>query len=330
MKLSGRVGRSAAELLSFEGRLPDFGGANGWLNSGPLSPDDLRGHVVLVNFWTFTCVNWLRTAPYIRALADKYKQQGLVTIGVHTPEFDVEHDFGNVERMVKDLRVDYPVAIDNDYAVWDAFTNNAWPAVYLADGEGALRYQHLGEGNYEESERAIQELLGVEDDLVSVEGSGLEAPADWENVRSPETYVGYARAEGFASPGGIAVGERHAYSLPEELGLNRWALSGEWTIGPQAAVLNEPGGRLTYRFHARDLNLVLAPPEDGGEIALRVLLDGEPPGEAHGEDIDEQGDGTVSEPRLYQLVRQSGRITDRTFEITFLERGAQAYVFTFG
>jgi thiol-disulfide isomerase/thioredoxin len=330
MKLSGRVGRSAAELLSFEGRLPGFGGANGWLDSGPLSPDDLRGHVVLVNFWTFTCVNWLRTAPYIRAWADKYKQQGLVTIGVHTPEFDVEHDFGNLERMVKDLRVDYPVAIDNDYAVWDAFTNNAWPAVYLADGEGALRYQHLGEGNYEESERAIQELLGVEDDLVSVEGSGLEAPADWENVRSPETYVGYARAEGFASPGGIAVGERHAYSLPEELGLNRWALSGEWTIGPQAAVLNEPGGRLTYRFHARDLNLVLAPPENGGEIALRVLLDGEPPGEAHGEDIDEQGDGTVSEPRLYQLVRQSGRITDRTFEITFRDPGAQVYVFTFG
>jgi thiol-disulfide isomerase/thioredoxin len=311
-------------------RMPSFEGANGWLNSGPLSQADLRGHVVLVNFWTFTCVNWLRTAPYIRAWADKYKEQGLVTIGVHTPEFDVEHEFSNVERMVKELRVDYPVAIDNDYTVWDAFTNQAWPAVYLADREGALRYQHFGEGRYEESERSIQELLGIEDDLVAVEGSGLEAPADWENVESSETYVGYARTEGFASPGGLAVGERHAYSLPLELGLNRWALAGEWTIRSQPAVLNEAGGRLAYRFHARDLNLVLAPPENGGEIGVRVLLDGEAPGAAHGDDIDEQGHGTVSEPRLYQLVRQPGRITDRTFEITFRDPGAQVYVFTFG
>jgi thiol-disulfide isomerase/thioredoxin len=311
-------------------RVPSFEGANRWLNSEPLSPDDLRGQVVLVNFWTFTCVNWLRTAPYIRAWAEKYEEQGLATIGVHTPEFDVEHDFGNVGRMVRELRVPYPVAIDNDYAVWDAFTNQAWPAVYLADREGALHYQHLGEGSYEETERAIQELLGSEDGLVSVEGFGLEAPADWVNVESPETYVGYARAEGFASPGGVVVGERHAYSLPEELGLNRWALGGEWTIRSQPAVLNEAGGRLAYRFHARDLNLVLAPPEGGGDVAFRVLLDGQPPGEAHGDDIDEQGNGTVSEPRLCQLVRQSGRITDRTFEVEFLEAGAQAYVFTFG
>lgn len=311
-------------------RMPSFEGANGWLNSGPLSLNELRGQVILVNFWTFTCVNWLRTAPYIRAWAEKYKDQGLVTIGPHTPEFDVEHDFGNVERMVKELCVEYPVAIDNEYAVWEAFTNQAWPAVYLADREGALRYQHFGEGSYEETERAIQELIGIEDDLVSVEGFGLEAPADWANVESPETYVGYARAEGFASPGGIAVGERHLYTTPDTLGLNRWALSGEWTIRPQPAVLNGAGGRLVYRFHARDLNLVLAPPEASGEVAFRVLLDGRTPGEAHGDDIDEQGNGTVSEPRLYQLIRQPGRIADRTFEIEFSEPGVQAYVFTFG
>jgi thiol-disulfide isomerase/thioredoxin len=311
-------------------RMPSFEGANGWLNSEPLSTDDLRGHVVLVNFWTFTCVNWLRTAPYIRAWAEKYKEPGLVTIGVHTPEFDVEHDFENVRRMAKQLRVEYPVAIDNDYAVWDAFANRAWPAVYLADTDAALRYQHFGEGRYEESERAIQELLGVEDELVSVEAVGLEAPADWDNVESPEAYVGYARAEGFASPGGVEVGERHAYSTPDELELNQWALAGEWTIRAQPAVLHETGGRLVYRFHARDLNLVLAPPEDGGEVPFRVLLDGEAPGEARGDDIDEEGGAVISESRLYQLVRQPGRITDRTFEITFLEPGAQAYVFTFG
>jgi thiol-disulfide isomerase/thioredoxin len=311
-------------------RLPSFEGATGWLNSQPLSAEDLRGHVVLVDFWTYTCVNWLRTAPYIRAWAEKYKEQGLVTIGVHTPEFDVEHEFGNVERMVKGLRVDYPVAIDNDYAVWDAFTNEAWPAVYLADREGALRYQHFGEGRYEESERAIQDLLGVEEDLVAVEGLGTEAPADWENVKSPETYVGYARTEGFASPEGVAVGERHAYSLPDELALNRWALAGEWTIRSQPAVLHEAGGRLAYRFHARDLNLVLAPPEGGAQIPFRVVLDRKPPGAAHGGDTDEQGNGSLSEPRLYQLVRQSGSVADRSFEITFLEPGARAYVFTFG
>lgn len=311
-------------------RMPSFEGANGWLNSGPVSLNELRGQVILVNFWTFTCVNWLRTAPYIRAWAEKYKDQGLVTIGVHTPEFDAEHDFGNVERMVKEFRVQYPVAIDNEYAVWEAFTNQAWPAVYLADREGALRYQHFGEGSYEETEQAIQELLGIENELVSVEGFGLEAAADWVNVESPETYVGYARAAGFASPGGIAVGERHLYTTPDTLGLNRWALSGEWTIRPQPAVLNEAGGRLVYRFHARDLNLVLAPPDGGGEIAFRVVLDGQPPGEAHGDDIDEHGRGTVSAPRLYQLVRQPGRITDRTFEIEFSVAGAQAYVFTFG
>jgi thiol-disulfide isomerase/thioredoxin len=311
-------------------RIPPFAGANGWLNAEPLSPDDLGGHVVLVNFWTFTCVNWLRTAPYIRAWASKYEDEGLVMIGVHTPEFDVEHDLGNVERMVDQLRVAYPVAIDNDFAVWEAFANRAWPAVYIADADGALRYQHWGEGRYEESERALQELLGIQDELVTGEATGLEAPADWENVKSPETYVGYARAEGFASPGGVSVGERQAYSAPNVLGLNRWALAGDWTIRSQPAVSHEEGGRLTYCFHARDLNLVLAPEEGGAPIPFRVTLDGETPGDAHGSDVDEQGDGVITEPRLYGLIRQPGRIEDRTFEITFLAPQARVYVFTFG
>jgi thiol-disulfide isomerase/thioredoxin len=311
-------------------RIPSFDGANGWLNSEPLSPEDLRGHVVLVDFWTFTCVNWLRTAPYIRAWTEKYANEGLVTIGVHTPEFDVEHDLGNVERMVKELRVEYAVAIDNDFAVWDAFANRAWPAIYLADSDGALRFQHWGEGRYEESERAIQELLGVEDELVSVEGSGLEAPADWDNVESPETYVGYSQAERFASPGGLVPGERHAYSTPDELALNQWALAGEWTIRPQPAISHEEGGRLAYRFHARDVNLVLAPAEGGAPVRFRVLLDGERPGGSHGVDVDDQGNGIATEPRLYGLIRQPGRIEDRMFEIVFLDADAQAYVFTFG
>jgi thiol-disulfide isomerase/thioredoxin len=310
--------------------MPSLDGANGWLNSAPLLPTDLRGHVVLVDFWTYTCINWLRTLPYIRAWTEKYEEQGLVVIGVHTPEFPFEHDVGNVERLVKELRVDYPVAIDNDYAVWDAFANRYWPALYLADAEGALRYHHFGEGRYAESEEAIQELLGVDGELVSVEGSELEAPADWDDLESPETYVGYARAERFASPGGEVRGERQSYVAPEALKPNQWALVGEWTIRPQAVVLHAAGGRIAFRFHARDLHLVMAPPESEAPVAFRVLIDGQSPGASHGGDIDEQGNGTLSEPRLYQLIREPGRITDRTFEITFVEPGAQVYAFTFG
>jgi thiol-disulfide isomerase/thioredoxin len=309
--------------------IPPFDGANGWLNSGPLAPDDLRGHVVAVDFWTFTCVNWLRTAPYIRAWAEKYKGHGLVTIGVHTPEFDVERERENVERMVAKLHIEYPVAIDNDYAVWDAFTNRAWPALYLADSDGALRFQHFGEGRYEESERAIQDLLGVEDELVLVEGSGVEASADWDNVESPETYVGFAQAERFASPGGLQGGERAVYTMPQELRLNQWALEGAWSVRAQPAVPGEPNGRLSYRFHARDVNLAMAPPQ-GGSVAFDVLLDGQPPEAACGDDVNERGSGTLDEARLYQLIRQPGPIEDRTFEITFVEPGAQVYVFTFG
>jgi thiol-disulfide isomerase/thioredoxin len=310
--------------------IPPFDGANGWLNSEPLSPDDLRGHVVLVNFWTFTCVNWLRTAPYVRAWAERYKEQGLVTVGVHTPEFDVEHDFGNVERMVRKLHVHYPVAIDNDYAVWNAFANRYWPAVYLADAEGGLRFEHFGEGAYEDTERAIQELLEVDRDLVSVEPSGLEVAANWDDVESPETYVGYRLGERFASPGEVVPDERRAYEAPATLARNQWALTGEWTIRQQPAVLHEAGGSITYRFHARDLNLVLAAGDGAGPVRFRVLLDGDAPGASRGSDVDEQGNGTLSEPRLYALIRQPGRITDRTCEVTFLDSGAQVYVFTFG
>jgi thiol-disulfide isomerase/thioredoxin len=316
-----RVGRPTTHM-------PPFDGASGWLNSEPLTPEDLRGHVVAIDFWTFTCVNWLRTAPYIRAWAEKYQEQGFVTVGVHTPEFDVEHERENVERMASRLHLEYPVAIDNDFAIWDAFANRAWPALFLADSEGVLRFQHFGEGRYEESERVIQDLLGIEDELVSVQGLGVEAPADWDNVDSPETYVGFAQAERFASPGGLRGGERTAYARPERLGLNQWAFEGEWTVRAQPAVANEPGGRLSYRFHARDVNLVMAPGER--PVLFRVTVDGQAPRAAHGEDVDEEGAGVLAEPRLYQLIRQPGRITDRTFEISFLERGAQAYVFTFG
>jgi thiol-disulfide isomerase/thioredoxin len=322
--------RRNAEALPFEGRLPGFDGATGWLNSTALSPDDLRGKVVLVDFWTYTCINWLRTLSYVRAWSEKYRESGLVVIGVHTPEFPFEHDFENVRRMVKTLRVDYPVATDNDYAVWDAFANRYWPALYLVDTKGALRFHHFGEGRYVESEDAIQALLGVDDELVSVEDEGLEAQADWDTLESPETYLGYGLAERFASPGGAVANELRAYEAPETLRANRWALAGEWTIGRHAAVLNEAGGRIAYRFHARDVHLVLAPAEGNTAITFRVLIDGEPPGRSHGNDVDERGEGIVSEPRLHQLVRQHGRVGDRTFEITFLDPGVQAYAFTFG
>ena len=316
--------------LSFEGKVPSLDGATGWLNSPPLSTADLRGKVVLFDFWTYTCINWPRTLPYIRAWAERYDEHGLVVIGVHTPEFRFEHDFENVRRMVNELRVDYPVAADSDYAVWNAFANRYWPALYLADGEGALRYHHFGEGRYAESERAIQALLGLDEELVAVEGSDLEAPADWDDLETPETYVGYGRAERFASAGGGDEGVRRAFAVPETLRPNHWALAGEWTIGRDHAFLHEAGGGITSRFHARDLHLVLAPGEQGAPVRFRVLIDGQTPGASHGTDVDAQGDGLVSEPRLYQLIRQPGRITDRTFQITFLDPGIQVYAFTFG
>ena len=330
MSLFSRARDAATVPLGHEGRLPRFDGAAGWLNSEPLGPYELHGKVVLANFCTYTCINWLRQLPYVRAWAEKYRDRGLVVVGVHTPEFSFEGDLENVREALAAMDVDYRIAVDSDYAIWDAFANRYWPALYLADVDGALRYQHFGEGRYEESERAIQALLEVDDELVSVVGSGLEAPADWDSLESPETYLGYGRGERFASPGEAVSDERREYALPDALRPNEWALAGPWTIQREGSLLHEAGGRLAYRFHARDLHLVLAWERREAPVRFQVLLDGEPPGASHGADVDEQGNGVVSSPRLYQLVRQSGRIADRTFEIVFLDPGAQVVVFTFG
>jgi thiol-disulfide isomerase/thioredoxin len=317
-----------------EGRLPGFDGATGWLNSPPLRADDLIGKVVLVDFWTYTCINWLRTLGYVRAWHEKYRDQGLVVVGVHTPEFPFERDVGNVRWAAEDLGVEYPIALDSAYGVWRAFDNRYWPAVYIADSEGRIRHHHFGEGGYEECERVIQQLVreaggdSIGDDLVSVADEGFEAQAEWGSLKSPETYLGYEQAQNFAGDPGFD--DARVYVAPDRLQLNRWALSGDWTIGRRASVLNGAGGRIAFRFHARDVNLVLGPPSRGAAVPFRVLVDGEPPGDAHGLDVDDEGRGTVAQQRLYQLIREPRSITDRTFEITFLERGAEAYVFTFG
>jgi thiol-disulfide isomerase/thioredoxin len=295
--------------------MPSLGGATAWLNSEPLDTAGLRGRVVLVDFWTLTCINWLRTEPYVRGWSRAYRDDGLVVIGVHTPEFSFEHDVDLVRRAIEDRAIDYPVALDNDYEVWDAFTNQYWPALYFVDVEGIIRDQHFGEGRYEQSERSIQRLLGVERELVSVEGLGVEAEADWDHLRTPETYLGSGRGERLASA--------------EDLHLNQWALTGEWTIGRENIALDQAGGSIAYRFHARDAHLVLSAGARG-PIPFRVLLDGEAPGPSHGVDVDEDGDGVLRDGRLYQLVRQPDAVRERTLQITFLEPGAEAYVFTFG
>ena len=323
-------------LKRSEGTLPSFGGANEWLNSAPLEPADLLGRVVAIDFWTFTCINWLRTLPYVRAWAQKYRDDGLVVIGVHTPEFQFEHDVDSVRGVLAGRGIDYPVAIDNDYAVWEAFANRYWPALYFADAEGAIRHHHFGEGQYERSERVIQALLAesgagnVEQGLVSVDGVGDEAAAAWDELGSPETYLGYERGDNFASPGGPVLDERRTYEGPERLRLNHWTLSGEWTVRRASVALNEAGGRIAYRFRARDLHLVMGPASPSAPAPFRVTLDGEPPGSAHGTDVDEDGRGVASERRLYQLVRQREGVGDHTFEVAFDEPGARAYVFTFG
>ena len=295
--------------------MPSLGGATGWLNSEPLGPAGLRGHVVLVNFWTWTCINWLRQEPYVRAWSDAYRDDGLVVIGVHTPEFSFEHDIDGVRRAARERKIDYPVAVDNDYAVWSAFANHYWPALYFVDADGIIRDDHFGEGRYEQSEAVIRRLLGVEREPVSVEGRGVEAEADWDHLRTSETYLGHARGERFASP--------------DRLPLNHWAVAGEWTIGRENVVLDQPGGSIAYRFHARDAHLVLSP---GARepIPFRVLLDGEAPGPSHGVDVDQDGNGLLGDGRLYQLVREHDAVRERTLEITFLEAGAEAYAFTFG
>jgi thiol-disulfide isomerase/thioredoxin len=333
----GSFGATAsAEAAESEPRqLAAIGRATEWLNSPRLTAASLRGKVVLVDFWTYTCINWLRTLPYVRAWSQKY-QQGLVVIGVHTPEFPFEHNLDNVRRAVQQMKVPYPVVIDNDYSIWRAFRNQYWPALYVIDVRGRIREHQFGEGEYERSERAIQRLLseagvtGSGNSIVPVEGDGLEAAADWTNLRSPETYVGYERSENFASRETPALDRRRAYSAPGRLALNQWSLAGEWTMGTPATVLNKASGQILYRFHARDVHLVMGPPRSASPVRFRVTMDGQPPGAAHGLDIDEGGNGTASEQRLYQLIRQPKPIVDRTFAIEFLDAGVETFSFTFG
>ena len=307
-------------------QMPSLEGGTGWLNSEPLGPDELRGRVVVVNFWTLTCINWLRTEPYVRAWSQAYRDDGLVVIGVHTPEFSFEHELDRVRIAVGVRGIDYPVVLDNDYDVWNAFDNHYWPALYFVDREGVIRDHHFGEGRYEQSEHQIQGLLGVERELVSVRGDGVEAEADWDNLRSPETNLGYTRRDTFASP---PMSEGEPYELPDRLRLNHWALDGRWSVGRENVVLDEPGGSIAFRFHARDAHLVLSTgPQEA--IPFRVTLDDEAPGPSHGVDVDADGNGRLEEGRMYQIVRQRDGVRERTLRITFLEAGAEAYVFTFG
>lgn len=329
----------ATDRLPVERDFPSLAGATSWINSPPLTPESLRGKVVLIDIWTFTCINWLRTLPYVRAWAAKYKDKGLVVIGVHSPEFEVEKDVDNIRRAVSNMGIVYPVAVDSNLAVWRAFHNEYWPALYLIDAKGHIRFHYFGEGEYEATEKAIQQLLaeagatGVDQGLAKVEPVGPEGAADWSNLRSEENYVGYARTEGFASPGGAVRDKSRVYSSPTRLRLNQWALTGDWTMGPQATVLNAPNGKITYVFHARDLHLVMGPVTKGKSARFRVLIDGHPPGPAHGADVDEQGNGTVTEQRLHQLIRQpmgAGGIQDHEFQIEFFDPGVLTLAFTFG
>nr|WP_294544483.1 cytochrome c biogenesis protein DipZ [uncultured Rhodopila sp.] len=329
------TGGQPGGALPVEDEMPPLTGAVAWLNSPPLTAEGLRGKVVLVDFWTYSCINCLRSIPYVRAWAEKYKDQGLVVIGVHAPEFAFEQKIDNVKKAVADLGIAYPVAIDNDYAIWRAFGNEYWPAHYFIDARGRIRHHHFGEGEYDESERVIQQLLAeagrtsVSDRLVAVQATGAQAAADMADTQSPETYIGFARAENFVSPGGSVRAAPHVYAAGTP-GLNQWGLSGDWTVNGEHAELNAPGGGIVYRFHARDLHLVLGPAAEAAPIRFRITIDGKPPGDSHGADTDADGQGTVTSQRLYQLVRQSGAVTDRTFEIRFLDPGVQAYAFTFG
>jgi thiol-disulfide isomerase/thioredoxin len=327
---------SRMERLAVADELSALGSATAWLNSPPLTRASLKGKVVLVQFWTFTCINWLRTLAYVRAWAKAYRNAGLVTIGVHTPEFDFERRLDNVRGATAALKVDYPIAVDSQHAIWRAFSNQYWPALYLFDANGGVRHHQFGEGEYDQSERMIRTLLAEagahepDGQRASVVARGIEVPADWNNLRSPENYLGYARTENFASPGGAASGRRRAYTLPDELRLNEWALEGDWTVERQAIAVSKAGGRIACRFHGRDLHLVMGPPEGGPDVRFRVLLDGKAPGAAHGLDVDDQGKGVASNQRLYQLIRQPKPIDDRLFQIEFLDPGVEAFAFTFG
>jgi cytochrome c biogenesis protein CcdA/thiol-disulfide isomerase/thioredoxin len=336
MMMSNKAATQNSDALPIEGALPSISGATEWLNSPPLTTEGLRGKVVLVDFWTYSCINCLRAIPYVRAWAEKYKDQGLVVIGVHSPEFAFEKNIDNVRRAVHDLKIEYPVAIDNAYAIWRAFGNQYWPAHYFIDTEGRIRHHHFGEGDYEESELAIRALLAeagkgeMAGGYVNVNASGVEAAGDLVAVQSPETYVGYERTENFASPGGTVRDMRHEYSTPSSLQKNQWALGGDWTVENEKAVLDGQTGRIIFRFHARDLHLVLGPGPDGKPVRFKVSIDGAAPGADHGSDVDADGNGVAKEQRLYQLVRQGNPAKDRTFEIEFLDPGAEAFAFTFG
>ncbi|WPN59074.1 cytochrome c biogenesis protein DipZ [Pseudomonas sp. P9_31] len=331
-----KVTAKAPSALPIEGNLPSLDGAVQWLNSPPLTAQALKGKVVLVDFWTYSCINCLRTLPYVKAWAEKYRDQGLVVIGVHAPEFAFERDVGNVTSAMKGLGITYPVAIDNDYRIWRAFNNQYWPAHYFADAQGRIRYHHFGEGEYAESERVIQQLLReagavkVADGLINANAQGVQLAPDMNEVQSPETYVGYRRAEHFAPEAGLVPDKVAVYSPPSQLTLNDWSLDGQWTVGPERAVSSAPASRIVYRFHARDLHLVLGPGADGKPVRFKVLIDGKPPGDAHGIDVAPDGSGSVTEQRLYQLVRQTAGVTERTFSIEFLDPGVSAYAFTFG
>jgi cytochrome c biogenesis protein CcdA/thiol-disulfide isomerase/thioredoxin len=323
-----------SEALPVEGQLPSLAGAVDWINSPPLTAERLRGKVVLVDFWTYSCINCLRAIPYVEAWAKKYRSQGLVVIGVHAPEFAFEKNIDNVRQAVRDLKLDYPIAIDNNYAIWRGFDNQYWPAHYFIDAQGRIRHHHFGEGDYDGSEKIIQQLLaeaghGLRHDIVAIAGQGVEAASDGRDMASPETYIGYARGQNFASPGGAVEDAAHDYSAPA-LRLNQWALGGDWTVTGENAVLDKPDGSISYRFHARDLHLVLGPEASGKPVRFRVLIDGKPPLDNHGADVDGQGLGVVTSQRLYQLVRQNQPVVDRNFRIQFLDSGAQAFAFTFG
>ncbi|MCU1763016.1 cytochrome c biogenesis protein DipZ [Pseudomonas sp. 14P_8.1_Bac3] len=331
-----KVANNAPATLPVEGNLPALDGAVQWLNSPPLDAQALKGKVVLVDFWTYSCINCLRTLPYVKAWAEKYRDQGLVVIGVHAPEFAFERNIGNVTKAMKDLGINYPVAVDNDYKIWRAFNNEYWPAHYFADAQGRIRYHHFGEGEYAESERVIQQLLReagatkVDDGLINADAKGVQLAPDMNEVQSPETYVGFQRAEHFVPESGLAPDKDSAYRPPSQLALNDWSLDGQWKVGSERATSSAPASRIVYRFHARDLHLVLGPGADGKPVRFKVLIDGKAPGDAHGTDVAPDGSGSVTEQRLYQLVRQPDGVTDRTFSIEFLDPGVSAYAFTFG
>jgi thiol-disulfide isomerase/thioredoxin len=326
----------AAKAQSRNGELSSLDRATTWLNSQPLTDAGLRKNVVLVQFWTYTCINWLRSLPYVRAWADRYADRGLVVVGVHTPEFAFERDLDNVRRAARAMRIGYPIAVDNDQAIWRAFNNRYWPALYFVDALGQVRHHHFGEGEYERSEMMIQQLLaeagirGAASEPVSVDARGFEAAADWGSLKSPENYLGYDRTANFASPGGAVLGKPRVYAVPARLRLNHWALSGDWTVDNHATVLHKASGRIAYRFQARDLHIVMGPAARGHSVRFRVLIDGQPPGAAHGLDVDNQGNGTVTEQRLYQMIRQPKPIAARQFELELLDSGVEAFAFTFG